>query len=77
MSEGQKKKGWRRILCTPQSNTSIYVAAFFVLAAGAVAEAASSTEGFAIETSGMKISLQFATPEGAKLTFQRADYLHH
>ena len=73
MHDGHKPRGWRRYLCAPKLNASIYVAAFFVLAAGAVAETASTADGFVIEAGGVKISLQFASPEGTKVIFQRAD----
>ena len=75
MPEGQKKTGWRRCLHAPKSSISIYVGALLVLAMGAAAEAGASPNGLTVETGGMKISLQLFSPDGAKVTFQRAEYL--
>lgn len=53
--------------------TGTYFAALATLAVIGTAGAIMSPGGFAVETSGMKISLQLSASEGTKLVFQRAD----
>ena len=74
MQKGQKSKGWGRHLRCPKPGISVYIGALFVLLMGAAAHAVTSSDELAVEAGGMKISLQLASPEGAKVVFQRADH---
>ncbi len=73
MQQGQKSRGWKRYLRCDKPSISVYVGALVVLAMGAAATGSASSESLSVEASGIKISLQLASPEGTKVIFQRAE----
>ena len=77
MEDRQKtNREWRRKRCS-QPNMSVYIAVIAVLLMGAATQASAMSKGFTVEAGGMKVSLQLATPDGAKLVFQRAARAGH
>lgn len=72
MQKGQRQKSWKRFLHCGRPSVSVYAGAIVILLMGASANAASNTDGFSFQTSGIKISLKLNAPEGTKLMIQRA-----
>lgn len=78
MEDRQKNiNRWRRRKHCSQPNMSVYIAVIAVLLMGAATQASAMSKGFSVESGGMKVSLQLATPDGAKLVFQRAARAGH
>ena len=55
------------------SMKKLAIGAVAAFALGGIATTVASTNGIALETSGIKISLDLKSPAGAKVIFQRAD----